>query len=134
ANISIDNNESRLGLLYNQKRPLQGSNREKLVASFASALGYCRRLEEEAKLEGLLRFRGEEVLVMVNDRLLAPNTEETFNALRPDIEGLAARLFGRSDFAIERDANPRRRFSVRIRAASALSTKDLLKNLQQKAN
>jgi hypothetical protein len=134
ANISIDNNENRIGLLYNGKRPLDGSNREKLAASVRSALTYCRRLEDEPSLEGRVRFRGEEAVVIINDRLIAPNTDETFSALRADIEALATRLFGQSEFTLERESDPRRRFGVRIRAATPLTTKTLLENLQQGAN
>ena len=134
ANISIDNNDNRLGLLYNRKRPLEGSNGEKLAASVKSALRYCRRLEDEPRLEGRLHFRGEEAVVMINDRLIAPNTDETFSALRPDIEALATRLFGQTEFAIERESDPGRRFGVRIRTAAPLTTKTLLENLQQGAN
>jgi hypothetical protein len=81
-----------------------------------------------------LRFRGEEAVLIINDRLIAPNTDETFSALRADIEALARRLFGQSEFTLERESDPRRRFGVRIRAATPLTTKTLLENLQQGVN
>lgn len=134
ANISIDNNGNRLGLLYSRKRPLDGTNREKLSASVATALGYCRRVEEEPVLEGGMRFRGDEVLIVVNDRLGAPNNDETFSVLKPEIEALAKDLYGAAPFVLERDLDPRKRFAVRIKAAARFSTKTLMESLRKNVN
>ena len=129
ANISIDNTGNRLGLLYNQKQSLQGSNREKLHSIFRLALDYCRRIEGEPSLQGKFKFRGDETLILINDRLLAPNTEETFRALRPDLEDLARTLYGGADFTLRRNTDPKQRFTVQIKASSAFETEALLKNL-----
>ncbi len=134
ANISIDNNGDRLGLLYNRKRPLDGTNRDKLSASVAAALDYCRRLEEEPALDGRMRFRGDEALIIVNDRLSAPNTEETFSILRSEFEALAKQLYGNASFTLQREGEPRRRFAVRIKAATPCSIKTLLESLGRNAN
>ena len=134
ANISIDNNENRLGLLYNRKRPLAGDNGEKLATAFTAALAYCRRIEEEPLLQGRIRFRGEEALVTINDRLSAPNNDETFTALRREIETIARRLFGPAEFIVEKEPDPQRRFAVRIRAAGAVDTKTLTENLRKTVN
>ncbi len=134
ANISIDNNGDRLGLLYSRKRPLDGTNREKLVASVAAALDYCRRIEEEPALDGRMRFRGDEALIIVNDRLFAPNNEETFSALKPEIEALAKTLYGGTSFTIEREQEPRKRFAVHIKASAPFSIKTLLESLRKNVN
>ena len=129
ANISIDNTGSRLGLLYNQKQPLQGSNREKLHSTFRSALDYCRRIEGEPSLQGKFKFRGDEALILINDRLHAPNTERTFRALEPDLEDLARALYGGADFTLRRNTDPKQRFTVQIKTRSAFEIEALLKNL-----
>src|ERR1051326_2652427 len=121
ANVSIDNTENRLGLLYNRKRPLKGSEIEKLSYAVATALSYCRRIEEEPALDAKVRFRGNEALIVINDRLTAPNTEETFSALRPAFEALGRRLFGTTKFSIEKETDARRRFGVRIRVNEPLA-------------
>ncbi len=105
ANVSMDSTGNRLGLLYNRKQPFQGPNREKLRSIFKWALEHCRRIEEEPSLQGRLRFRGDEALFLVNDRLLAPNTEETFRALKPDLEDLARTLYGGTDFTLQRQTD-----------------------------
>lgn len=131
ANISLDNAGNRLGLLYNRKEPLQGSNCEKLRLVFRSTLENCCRMEKEPLLEGRLRFLGNEALVFVNDRLLAPNNEETFRAIRPDLEAVARDLFG--EFQCERESpeDPRKRFCVRIKAPGPLTVEAILNNITQ---
>ncbi len=129
ANISMDSTGNRLGFLYNRKQPLQGSNREKLRSIFKCALEHCRRIEEEPSLQGRLRFRGDEALFLVNDRLLAPNTEETFRALRPDLEDLGRTLYGGTDFTLQRQIDSKTRFSVQIKSATPFEIATLLENL-----
>jgi len=130
ANVSIDESSNRRGLLFSQKNPLNGSNREKLVSALRAALEHCRRLENETRLKGSIRFSGNEVAVAINDRLRAPNTEDTFNEVRPDIEAVARQLFGGAAFTVHRDADARKRFNVTLRTAQKLDARTLLENLQ----
>ncbi|MGH7773313.1 MAG: hypothetical protein ACREQA_13895 [Candidatus Binatia bacterium] len=130
ANISIDETGGRRGLLYNLKQPLQGSNRDRLRGVFKAALENCRRIEEQPSLQGKLRFRGDEALLLINDRLLAPNTEETFRVVKPELEELARTMYGGADFILEPDtADPRKRFSVRIKTPDFFDIVALLRNL-----
>lgn len=129
ANISMDNTDHRLGLLYNRKQTLQGSNAEKLRSVFRSALEYCRRIEEEPSLMRKIRFRGDEALVTINDRLLAPNRDQTFYAVRADLEDLARSLYGGAAFTLDRGTDPGKRFSVTITTPVAFDIRTLLSNL-----
>jgi len=130
ANISLDETGGRRGLLYNRKQPLRGSNQEKLRGVFRAALENCRRIESEPFFEGRLRFTGNEVLLLINDRLIAPNTEETFLTIKGDLEELGNSLYGGEDFSLVHDDDPKRRFSVQIEAASAFDIATLLKNIE----
>lgn len=129
ANVSMDNNDNRLGLLYSRKQPLSGTNREKLRTAFHLALEVCRRIEEEPVLRGKLRFRAGEALFLINDRLLAPNTEETFQSVKPELEELARRLYGGAEFTLRHRSDPRQRFAVDIRTPVPLGVTTLLQNL-----
>ena len=129
ANISMDNTGNRLGLLYNRKRPLGGSNREKLHFVFKTALEFCQRIENEPSLKGRIRFRGNEALFLINDRCVAPNSEEAFRAVRPELEKLAGTLYGRSEFSLEHNPDPRQRFSVHIKTPRVFEVGTLLENL-----
>ncbi len=129
ANISIDQTGNRLGLLYNRKQPLQGSTQENLRTVLKSALEICRRIEEEPSLLGKFKFSGAEILFLINDRLLAPNTDETFQAVRPDLLDLGMRLYKDVGFMLDRESDPRQRFAVQIKALSRFDVDTLIKNL-----
>lgn len=86
ANYSLDNRENRLGLLYNRKAVLGGGLRDRLQQAHEAALAACQRLESDPAFGGNLKFDSDHVEVAVNDRLLAPNTEETWLALEPELE------------------------------------------------
>jgi hypothetical protein len=130
ANVHIDETGGRRGLLYDRKTPLPGSNQEKLRVVLRAALENCRKLEHEPATRGKLKFSGDEVLISINDRLLAPNTEDTFNQVRPDIEAVAQELFGGAAFTLHRDADGRKRFNVTVRTSHGFDVRILLENLQ----
>jgi len=129
ANLSIDNSGNRVGLLYNRKQPLQGTNGEKLRWVLRTALEYCRKIEEEPSLQGRFNFSGDEALVFINDRLLAPNTEETFQSVKSDLESMAHRCFGGADFTLQPEEDSQQRFTVRLKSAAKFDVATLLKNL-----
>src|SRR5215211_3182686 len=82
ADYSLDNRTGRLGLLYNRKAQLDGTTQEKLAQAARAALTAAQILEKENDL----KFNGSEIQVIVNDRLLVPNTAETFAGLEPDLK------------------------------------------------
>ncbi len=129
ANVHIDETGGRRGLLYCQKAPLTGSNHEKLRTVLRAALENCRRLEQEPMLKGKLRFSGDEVLISVNDRLLAPNDVETYHDLKPELEAAAAELLRPAKPTISYRQEARQRFSIAIRSFERLSLDRLITNL-----
>jgi hypothetical protein len=120
ANVSIDESEKRRGLLYSRKAPLSGTNREKIRTVLQSAFNNCRRLQREAAVGGKLTFRGSEVAITINDRLVAPNSEATFAGLKSDLETALRDVLGDASFTLKRNNDRRQRFSVTVRAAEHL--------------
>jgi hypothetical protein len=108
ANYSFDNRENRLGLLYNRKAPLDGTFLWRLQQAHGAALDACGRLEREPEFGGKLKFNRDAMEVFINDRLLAPNNDETSAALRPALEEEFAW------FAIQRTGEPRDLFRVSV--------------------
>jgi len=108
ANYSFDNRENRLGLLYNRKAALDGTFQSRLAQAHRAALDACDRLEREAPFRGKLKFDRNAIEVFINDRLLAPNNDETWQALRPELE----KFFG--DSTIQKTGEPRDLFRVAI--------------------
>jgi hypothetical protein len=131
ANVSIDETGNRRGLLYSQKGKLSGSNLEKLNTVLRSALENCQRLEEEPALRGKLRFVGNQVEILVNDRLVAPNSSDAFEEIRPEIDFLGRRLYASTNFTLLRNQeDPRHRLNVTLSTPLSFETKTLLNNLQ----
>src|SRR5437879_9478234 len=50
ADYASDNTDGRLGIRYNRKAPLEGSNRERLANSLRSALAAAERLQLDTRL------------------------------------------------------------------------------------
>ena len=129
ADVSIDETGNRRGLLYNQKAQLKGSNQEKIGTVFRAALQQCRRLEQEPALRGRLKFSADEFVVLINDRLLAPNTKETFAALEPDFDGALVGLFGNATVKLQQNCNPGQRFSVSVRTSRFVRSDKLIEQI-----
>jgi hypothetical protein len=115
GNFSMDSGDDRLGLVYYRKQPTPGSEEERLVSVMKTALQACRLLEEEPTLQGRIRFPAGEVLVIANDRLNAPNDEESFSKLRPMLSSALKQVLGNSDFKLVRGStDPKERLTVRV--------------------
>ena len=115
ADYSMDAAEGPLGLLYSRKMALDGPPADRIRAAFRSAQEACAKLEED--LKGRIQFDTRKALVILNDRLGAPNSEETMAAFRPPLESALAAVYPGAKPAVWRDvADPRRRFAVHVQA------------------
>lgn len=129
ADYSLDHRGGRLGLLYNRKEQLEGSTQEKLAQAVRAALTAAQILEKENNL----KFDGSEVQMIVNDRLLVPNTAETFAALQPDLSSFFAKLYEGAEYTLTHRNDPRERFTVTAKTDSHFEVDALLKNLSVEA-
>lgn len=107
AHYSLDSRGNRLGLLYSRRSILEGTFQDKLRQAYGSALSACRRLEQEPPFSGKLNFDVGACEFWINDRLLAPNTEETWRTLEPELYAFLDELFGRGAYALNRTGSPR---------------------------
>jgi hypothetical protein len=111
ANYSLDNREKRLGLLYNRKAPVDGTFRTRLEQARRAAFDACDRLEREPEFHGKLKFNRNALEVFVNDRLLAPNNDETWSALEPELQSFF------DGYTLARAGEPRDLFRVSVARA-----------------
>jgi hypothetical protein len=115
ADYSMDGNGGRLGLLYRCKVGQQGSNLDRLEKATVSALAACDLLEKESSFAGELKFNRQELEISVNDRALAPNTEETFSIFKPELEEFLGKLCVDGQFSVSyQQGDPRGLFRVRV--------------------
>jgi hypothetical protein len=131
ANYSLDNARGRLGLLYNRKARVSGGAQAAIEQALRAALAACRMLEGEPEFAGELAFNASDVEVIANDRLLAPNTEESFNQLRPFVERAFNAVYGNEagsieSWRIERAGEPRERLRIAVQAGRPIRVGDLV--------
>ncbi len=129
ANYSVDNTDNRLGVRYNRKAPLDGSNQDRLKQATRSALTACQRLESDPRLDGKLRFNGQEMEVFINDRVVAPNRDATREAVKSDLQVFFQELLRGNEYSLSYGSDPRRLFAVSVKASQRFSVVDLLENL-----
>jgi hypothetical protein len=113
ASYSLDSAKARLGLLYSRKQA-GGEAQENLRQAYDSAVAACRRLEEEQAFGGKLKFNTGDCEFSLNDRLLAPNTDETYAALKPEFDRFFAGVW--KSYSIERNGEPRELFCVAVKS------------------
>ncbi len=128
ANYAVDNTDGRLGLIYRRKQPLEGDFPQRLRETFRLALIACGRLEADAKLAGI-RFRGDEALIVLNDRLSAPNTLEAWQTWKPAVDGQLEALFGGPGFQTRHTPDDRQALTITAIFQKDLGIDGLLKNL-----
>jgi hypothetical protein len=129
ANFYFDFSGNRPGLLYTRKTASPGSLGDRLRVAVASCVKAAVLLEQDAVFVGRLRFDTSELSIRLNDRLLAPNNDATYAEIKPDIESLAADLYGGSQMKLERRGAKENLFEVAIKSNSSPTTASLLEKL-----
>jgi hypothetical protein len=130
ADYSLDQTDGRLGLRYNRKSPVPGTNLERLVQATRAALIAAQRLEADTRVNQSLSFNGQDLQLIINDRLLAPNDKATRESLEPDIKTFAAKLFRHAGYSLSFDPDPRHSLSAAIHAGERFSVEELRRNLE----
>ncbi len=119
ANFYADQFDGRLGLTYSRKQPVEGSFADRLRQALSAAIDAAVKLQGDSRLEGRIQFKTDEVLVTLNDRLLAPNTPETFAAVEPELREVLGEIFPTAQLEFEQQPGERNVFAVRVRATGA---------------
>lgn len=116
ADYSMDHTDGRWGLRYNRKAQLPGTNADRFAQALRAAATACARLEAEFASGDTLKFHRQEFELFINDRAVAPNTDETFEACREDLDSFLATALGHGDYDLSRPDDPRRRFGVLVKS------------------
>lgn len=130
ANFHMDRSEGRLGIMYVRKTALPGAFADRLRAVLTETFSAATRLEQEPSLAGKLRFKTDEIVIRFHDRLLAPSTPETFDAIKPDLQKIAKLIYPNAPFTIEPHIDPRKLLEARIKSSLSAPISDLLHRLE----
>jgi len=126
SDYAIDFADGRPGVLYSRKRQAPSDLEACILDALRRALAAAKRLEQEPSLPAKIRFRGDELVLRLNDRLRAPNTPRTLAAVEPVLRAALAVLYAGIAFRIEPVGEPRDLFGVRVTAPGAPGVSDLL--------
>ncbi len=129
GNLALDLADPGPGILYVNKRDLEGTIEERLMETFRRCLALSAALMGEPEYPSDLSPRPGFWELSFNDRLNMPNTEETDRELRPAIESTIERLLG-SDHTLIREADPKRRYGFAIHAEGVSSLDTIASKLQ----
>ncbi len=129
GNYSTDQAGGRMGLLYTRKRGGGDTLEARLTSLARTVLHAARLLEQDPAFSGRLSFRGSELELTANDRLLAPNSDETVAALRPALSAVLGALYPGAECRMVRDPDPRARLTLSITAPQPVSIATLLGRL-----
>lgn len=94
ADYALDLGEGRPGVLCRWKRGDEETAADRLAAALHGALQAAEAFESDPVFETAPHFGRAEALVSVEDRLAAPNSPETLDALRPALDEAVARVTG----------------------------------------
>jgi hypothetical protein len=111
ADYYFDESGGRPGLLYSRKREAPAPE-ARLADAFRRVITAALLLEKEEVFAGKVRFRSDEILFRINDRLEGPNSETTFAAVRPELDAFCGKLFGGHKLAAV--GGPKELFAVKI--------------------
>ena len=129
GNYCIDRRD-RVGLLYSRKHPIEGPLSQRLTSLCQILLKAARLLEDEPQLGGRVKFGGDEIQLIANDRLLAPNTEAALTALRPALAEFLGKLYNGDECQVSRDVDPRERLTLTIKAPQPIPLQTLLDRMR----
>ncbi|REJ90958.1 MAG: hypothetical protein DWQ29_06070, partial [Planctomycetota bacterium] len=122
ADYAIDRTSGEIGLLYNRKAPLEGSNTDRFQQALRAAARACLMLESE--LDGV-RFNRQKVEVLINDRAFAPNTPESQAAFEGELSTFLRDVLGAGEFELKGPDDARRRVGAVAELKSALDLEHL---------
>jgi len=116
-NFAMDHTADGFGL-FAQRKLGQGDNHiARIIELVQSTAAFGALLESDQRVAGKLSLEGGLFHYMSNDRLLAPNTAESFAALQPDLAAAAALIYPGHNISVRRLENdPRDRLTAIIEA------------------
>lgn len=111
CDYAMDHSGDGFGLLFNRKGPLEGNNQDRIEHSLKRCAQACSMLESEFES---LKFSRKQLILTVNDRALAPNTDESREQCRSIFVASLQKVLGEGDIQLEFDEEPRNRLGAKV--------------------
>lgn len=138
AQYGMDNAVAgRPGLLYSRRRETHASRtdirsaQQRLQSVFRDTLTVCSLLQAEPTLQTHLQFRTDDLLLRVNDRLHAPNTDDGVATLQAQLDPFLQQLYPGGTVKVEHLSDPKTSLTVSVKTSHAPSLDTLLRRLDE---
>ena len=128
SDYALDRGAGRLGLLCTNKRATESKDGA-FLDTLRRAANACLLLQAASAAAAPLSFGANELLIRIVDRLAAPNTDETFERLQPDLRDALTKFYGDTPFTLARSGSPRELFGVAVLAPTAPPLHELFSRL-----
>jgi hypothetical protein len=128
ANLHIDQENSRPSLMYVRKAPIAGSLQDRIRTVLGYTLQAASMLEAAPELTGNLKFKTDEIVFRINDRLNGPNTQGTFDAIKSDLEAVLKRASGGA-VTLSFTPHAEQLFEVNAKLSSAPTVTEMLQRV-----
>jgi len=127
--ISIDDADGRRGVFFSRKQPTEGNFGARLSDAIKQTCEICQRIEADGQVGNQVAFLGNEARLVLNDRLLAPNTAETLQTIQADLDAVLGKAYGGAKVSVSRRDDVKARFTLDVKAEGNCSVGQMLKNL-----
>lgn len=101
-------------LTYTRRTVANGTPSERIGQAFEAAAGAGAKLESEPEFANRLRFDLGRCEVSVNDRMLAPNNDETKKTLEPELRKFFDKTWGAGSYDLTWVGEPRELVTARL--------------------
>ena len=129
GNYAFDETDNRRGMVYYSKQDLDGNFQERLSMVCRNVLRACQLLQEDENTMEKIKFQGSAIQVFSNDRLMAPNTDETFSSMEGDLKDFLNRLYPDTEYSLSRDTDPKERLKIDVTANKSVEVGTMLERL-----
>lgn len=120
-NYAMEHGGGEYGLSAQAKIPEGETHGDRLVNLVQRTAQFGALLEADQRVSGQVKLQGNQFYYIANDRLNYPNTDETFAAIKGDLETAAATIYAGKIVTLTRVENdPRERLTVLVSVADAV--------------
>ena len=126
GNLSLDLFEQRAGLFYTRKRPSSDSFHTRLTSTARTLFSACQLLEDDPVFSGGVRFKGNELQFVANDRLVASPDEATARQLGEHLGPLVKTLYPETQCEVTTISQGKDRLRLSVKTATDVPIRTLL--------
>ena len=133
GNLALDLADPGPGILYSNKRDLEGTIEDRILEAFSRCTELARELIVQPEYPAAFKPSAGFWELTFNDRLDLPNTETTDRLLRPAVDRALDELLGAGSYMIIRQSDPTRRYGFIIHCSAVDCLEGLSAKLQYAA-